>query len=79
MRSPDKATEHTIRLGKQHVTEQEARIERQKKLVASLEAHGQVGLAQAARQLLTLMIDLLETMRDDVAQAKERLEDRRAH
>ena len=50
-------------------------------LVADFVAKGGDGhaqAAQAARQLLTEMADLLDRMHDDLAQAKDRLESRHA-
>ena len=41
-RIPRAATEHTIRLAKLHIVEQENRIERQIQLIAELEADGHV-------------------------------------
>lgn len=73
MRTAREATERTIRLAKLHVAQQEERIKRQKKLIASLEADGHAEMAQAARQLLTDMAILLANMDDDLTQAEARL------
>jgi hypothetical protein len=72
MRTVREAAEHTMRLAEQHLAAQEERIERQMRLIASLEADGHTELAQAARQLLVDMADLLATMQDDLAQAEAR-------
>jgi len=53
MRTTREATERTIRLAGLHLVQQEARIERQRQLIWSLEADGHVDLARDARQLLT--------------------------
>lgn len=73
MRTASEATERTIQLAELHVAQQEERIERQKKLIASLEADGHAEMAQAARQLLTDMAILLANMDDDLTQAEARL------
>jgi hypothetical protein len=67
------ATERTIRLADLHLLQQEARIERQKQLIWSLEADGHAELARDARQLLGEMTLLLGRMQDELAQAEERL------
>jgi hypothetical protein len=72
MRTAREAAEHTMRLAEQHLAEQEERIERQKRLITSLEADGHTELAQAARQLLVDMATLLATMQDDLALAEAR-------
>jgi hypothetical protein len=72
MRTAREATGRTIRLAALHIAQQEERIERQKSLIASLEAAGHTELAQAARQILTDMTVLLANMKDDLAQAEAR-------
>jgi hypothetical protein len=72
MRTAQEATERTMRLAEQHLAQQEERIDRQKRLIASLEADGHTRLAQAARQLLVDMAILLATMDDDLALAEAR-------
>lgn len=68
--------ERTIKLADQHIARQEHRIERQKRLISSLESDGHLELAQAARQLLREMTDLLARMHDELREAKGRLNDR---
>jgi hypothetical protein len=72
MRTAQEATERTIRIAELHLAQQEERIERQKRLIASLEADGHTEMAQAARQLLMDMLVLLANMDDDFAEAKAR-------
>jgi hypothetical protein len=72
MRTAQEATERTIRLAELHLAQQEERIERQKRLVASLEADGHTEMAQKARQLLVDMTVLLANMDDDLAHAEAR-------
>jgi hypothetical protein len=72
MRTAKEAAEHTMRLAELHLAQQEERIERQKRLITSLEADDHTELAQAARQLLVDMAVLLATMDDDLAQAEAR-------
>jgi cytochrome P450 len=72
MRTAKEAAEHTMRLAELHLAQQEERIERQKKLIASLEADGHTEVAQAARQLLMDMFVLLANMDDDRAEAEAR-------
>jgi arginine repressor len=76
MRNAREATEHTIRLSKLHIAQQETRIERQKELIASLEADGHADTARDARRLLTEMNILLTRMEDDLSLAEKRLADR---
>ena len=78
MRTAREATERTIGLSELHIVQQEARIERQKQLIWSLEADGHLELAQNARQLLTEMKILLGRMQDDLSQAEKRLIGREA-
>jgi hypothetical protein len=52
---------------------QEARIERQKSLITSLEVDGHTAWADAARQVLTEMAILLTHMQDDLTLAEQRL------
>ncbi|MGC2076813.1 MAG: hypothetical protein WA728_12410 [Xanthobacteraceae bacterium] len=59
-------------LAEQHLAQQEERIERQKRLIASLKEDGHTEMAQAARQLLMQMAVLLAIMDDDLAQAEAR-------
>ena len=73
MRTAREATERTIQLAELHVAQQEERIERQKRLITSLEVDGHMEMADAARQLLTEMAILLACMQDDLGQAQERL------
>ena len=68
-----KATERTMRLAELHVAQQEARIERQRELISSLEADGHVYLARGARQLLVEMTILLGQMHDDWKLAQARM------
>ena len=68
-----KATGRTMRLAELHVAQQEARIERQKELITSLEADGHVHLAQDARQILVDMTILLGQMHDDLMLAQARM------
>jgi hypothetical protein len=72
MRTAKEAAEHTMRLAELHLAQQEERIERQKRLIASLEADDHTEMAQAARQLLMDMLVLLANMDDDFAEAKAR-------
>jgi hypothetical protein len=72
MRTAQEATERTIRIAELHLAQQEERIERQKRLIASLEADGHTEMAQTARQLLMDMTVLLANMDDDLAQAEAR-------
>lgn len=67
------ATERTIRLANLHLVQQESRIERQRRLIWSLEADGHVDMARDARQLLTEMTVLLGRMQDELTQAEARL------
>ena len=71
-----KATERTMRLADLHVAQQEARIERQRELISSLEADGHVYLARDARQLLVEMTILLGRMHDDWMLAQARMKAR---
>jgi predicted translin family RNA/ssDNA-binding protein len=73
MRTAREATERTIRLAELHVAQQEARVEQQKRLIATLEADGHTELANTAYQLLTEMTILLARMRDGLAHAEARL------
>jgi len=73
MRTEREATERTISLAELHLAQQEERIERQKKLIASLEADGHAELAQTARHLLSEMAVLHGQMYDDLKQAEARL------
>ena len=73
MRTPREATERTIKLAKQHIAQQESRIEQQQQLLASLESEGHTDMANAARQLLDEMMILLARMHDDLNQAEARL------
>jgi hypothetical protein len=72
MRTAKEAAEHTMRLAELHLAQQEERIERQKRLITSLEADGHTEMAQTARQLLMDMTVLLANMDDDLAQAEAR-------
>jgi hypothetical protein len=72
MRSLREATERTIQPAEQHISRQEARIERQKTLISSLGHDGHAELAQAARQLLNEMTDMLARMHDELRDARER-------
>jgi hypothetical protein len=56
-----------------HIAQQEARIEQQKALISSLEADDHAEMAQAARQLLREMTDLLARMHDELKDAQARL------
>lgn len=78
MRTAQEATERTIRLAELHLAQQEERIERQRRLIASLEADGHIEMAQKARQLLTDMTVLLANMDEDLAQAEARWMARKA-
>lgn len=69
------ATERTIRIAKLHIVQQEARIERQERLIASLEADGHIDMVREARQLLTEMNSLLARMQNDLALAEKRLQE----
>ena len=69
-RTPQEATEHTIRVAKRHVVEQETRIERQIRLIASLEAYGHTDMVGEAHQLLAEMNSLLARMTEDPVKAK---------
>jgi len=73
-RTPREAVEHTIRLSKLHIVQQESRIERQIELIASLEADGHIEVTREARQLLMDMNVLLTQMQDDLSLAEERLQ-----
>jgi hypothetical protein len=72
MRTAKEAAEHTMRLAELHLAQQEQRTERQKRLIASLEADGHTEVAQAARELLMDMFALLANMDDDRAKAEAR-------
>jgi hypothetical protein len=78
MRTAQEATERTIRLAELHLAQQEERIERQRRLIASLEADGHIEMAQKARQLLMDMTVLLANMDEDLAQAEARWMARKA-
>jgi hypothetical protein len=73
MRTAREVTERTIHLAELHIAQQEARMERQKKLIESLEADGHADMAEAARHLLSEMAVLLARMHDELAQAQGRL------
>jgi hypothetical protein len=78
MRTTKEATERSIRLAELHLVQQQARIERQRQLIWSLEADGHVDLARDARQLLTEMTALLGRMQNELTQAEARLIGREA-
>jgi hypothetical protein len=62
-----------MRLAELHVAQQEARIERQREMISSLEADGHLHLAQDARQILVEMTLLLGQMHDDWMLAQARM------
>ena len=70
------ATERAIRLAELHLAQQEARIERQRQLVWSLEADGHAALARDARRLLGEMTVLFGRMQEELMQAEARLRGR---
>ena len=74
-RTPQEATEHTIRVAKLHIVQQETRIERQTRLIASLEADGHTDAAREGHQLLREMISLLTRMENDLSLAEKRLQE----
>ena len=74
-RTPQEATEHTIRVAKLHIVQQEARIERQTRLIGSLEADGHTETAREAHRLLAQMNSLLARMENDLSLAEKRLQE----
>lgn len=74
-RTWQEATEHTIRVAKRHIAEQETRIERQERLIASLEADGHTDTAREGHQLLTEMHSLLARMENDLSLAEKRMQE----
>jgi hypothetical protein len=74
MRTAKEAAEHTALIAKQHITEQESRIERQVELIAALGRDGHATMVKDAQRLLSEMIVLLVEMRDDLREARERID-----
>jgi hypothetical protein len=67
------AAEDSLALGELHILEQEGRIERQEKLIAQFENERQAAFANKARGVLMEMYAMLESMKRDVASARERV------
>jgi hypothetical protein len=65
--------EHTVAIGERHVAEQEARIERQLRLIAELRADGHTDAVADAQALLREMRDFAAQAAADLAAAKERV------
>jgi hypothetical protein len=65
--------EHTVALGERHVAEQEARIERQLRLIAELRAEGHIDAVADAQAVLGEMRAFAAQAAADLAAAKERV------
>jgi hypothetical protein len=65
--------EHTVALGERHVAEQDARIERQLRLIAELTADGHTDAVTQAEGMLRQMEAFAAQAVSDLAAAKERV------
>jgi hypothetical protein len=68
------AAQRTALLAEQHVVEQEARIDRQRKLIVSLSNGEHERMLREAHRLLVAMELLLVQMNDSLTRAQERLD-----
>jgi hypothetical protein len=64
------AAQQMALLAEQHIAQQEARVERQKELIAQLEKDGHEAMARDARRLLDEIIGLLVRMHDDLLRCR---------
>jgi hypothetical protein len=71
--APMTPAEHTVALGERHVAEQDARIERQLRLIAELRADGHPDAVADAQALLHEMRAFAAQAAADLAAAKERV------
>jgi hypothetical protein len=76
MRHPIEIAALSVEIGKRHVAEQQARILRQRALIAELEKHGHEELVSQARAFLCEMFACLDRMQDDYIGAQSRLTER---
>jgi hypothetical protein len=68
--------DHSIELGRKHISEQERRVERQRELIAGLKSSGHHEAAENSKTLLAAMENLLSQMRQDLADAEHRWAER---